>query len=86
MILGQFKDVLSNNGVIPFNSTGTHFDPHKHEAIETLVSNDYAPGTVVSESVRGYKMGDRIIRPARVTVAKQKIEEKPQQAEKNNDK
>lgn len=70
MILGQFKDVLANNNVVPFDSEGQHFDPHYHEAVETVATKEVAPGTVVSESLRGYKMGDRIIRPARVTVAR----------------
>lgn len=70
MILNQFKDVLSNNGVISFSSVGTPFDPSKHEAIEILHTSEYEPGTVVAESLKGYKMGERTIRPARVTVAK----------------
>lgn len=70
MIANQFKDVLSNNGVSPFTSVGKHFDPHLHEAIETVVTTEYAPGTIVSESLKGYKMGERTLRPARVKVAK----------------
>ena len=70
MIANQFKDVLTNNGVSPFTSTGKHFDPHLHEAIETLITTEYAPGTIVSESLRGYKMGERTLRAARVKVAK----------------
>jgi molecular chaperone GrpE len=70
MILGQFKDVLSNNGVQAFESVGTHFDPHRQEAIETVETNDYPSGTVVEESVKGYKMAEKVIRPARVKVSK----------------
>lgn len=70
MILGQFKDVLSNNGVAPFESQGQPFDPHRHEAVEVIETEEFAPGTVVEQTIRGYKMGDRTIRPARVTVAK----------------
>lgn len=70
MILTQFKDVLANNGVKPFDSVGKHFDPHRHEAVETVENSEVAPGTVVKEYVRGYQMGDRIIRPARVQVSK----------------
>lgn len=70
MIQQQFKDVLSDNGVVPFTAIGTTFDPHHHEAIDTTVTQDHPPGTVLSESLRGYKMGERTIRPARVTVAK----------------
>lgn len=70
MILTQFKDALANNGVNAFTSQGSAFDPHLHEAIEMVQTNDFPPGTIVEESLRGYKMGDRTLRPARVKVAK----------------
>ncbi|CUI15941.1 Heat shock protein GrpE [Candidatus Protochlamydia naegleriophila] len=70
MILAQFKDVLANNGVVAVESQGMQFDPHLHEAVEMIETTSYIPGTIVEESVRGYKMGDRTIRPARVKVAK----------------
>lgn len=69
MILTQFKDVLANNGVAAFQSAGMPFDPYSHEAVETIATNDHPPGTVVSESIKGYKMGGKTIRPARVTVS-----------------
>ena len=70
MILNQFKDVLSENGVVPFTSVGMRFDPLRHEAIEIISTAEYEPETVVAESLKGYKMAERTIRPARVTVAK----------------
>lgn len=70
MILSQFKDVLSNNGVFHFDSQGKMFDPHYHEAIEVIHTDNHPAGTIVEETRRGYKMGDRTIRPARVKVAK----------------
>ncbi|WP_213105508.1 nucleotide exchange factor GrpE [Candidatus Protochlamydia amoebophila] len=70
MILTQFKDVLASNGITALESQGTFFDPHLHEAIEMVETDSYAPGIIVEENVRGYKMGDRMIRPARVKVAK----------------
>lgn len=70
MIMTQFKDVLAENGVYPFESIGTKFDPHSHEAIEMVESEEKPPGLVLEEYVRGYKMGDRTIRPARVKVTK----------------
>lgn len=70
MILAQFKEALQNNGVTALTSLGKPFDPHVHEAVETVETNDYPPGTVIEESIRGYKMGDKIVRPARVKVAK----------------
>lgn len=70
MILKQFKDVLQNNGVVSFTSLGLPFDPHTHEAIEMIESKEHPHGVVIEEHMRGYKMGDRVIRPARVKVAK----------------
>jgi len=71
MILTQFKDVLSSNGVAPFASEGMAFDPHIHEAVETVITTDFPPGIVIEENLRGYKMGDKTIRPARVKVSKE---------------
>jgi molecular chaperone GrpE len=72
MILSQFKDVLQQNGVISFASEGQLFDPHLHEAVETEETDTHSEGTVLKEFVKGYRCGDRIIRPARVKVAKAK--------------
>lgn len=68
MILGQFKDVLSNHGVVAFHSEGTSFDPNWHHAIETEEADHIPEGTIIQEFVKGYKSGDRTLRPARVKV------------------
>lgn len=70
MILTQFKDVLALNGVQSYVSQGARFDPNFHEAVETEERSDVPAGIVVEEFVRGYKMGDKTIRPARVKVSK----------------
>jgi molecular chaperone GrpE len=72
MILAQFKDVLTQNGVSAIDSLGKPFNPHDQEAVEMVESPDHLPGMIVEECVRGYKMGDRTIRAARVKVAKGK--------------
>lgn len=69
MILGQFKDALGNHGVVPFHSEGNAFDPNWHHAIETEETDKIPEGTIIQEFVKGYKSGDRTIRPARVKVA-----------------
>lgn len=81
MILSQFLDVLAANGISSIDSTGSPFDPHKHEAIEMIATTEHKPGIVVSESVKGYRRGDRTIRPARVTVSKS-----PEKTENNESK
>ena len=72
MILSQFKDVLANNGVTYFKSVGTFFDPHLHDAVEIEESESCTDGEIVQEFSKGYKSGNRAIRPARVKVAKRK--------------
>jgi molecular chaperone GrpE len=70
MILAQFKQVLTEHGIVEYDSYGKSFDPHLHEAVDIIESADHAPGTVIEECVRGYKMGERILRVARVKVTK----------------
>ena len=70
MILGQFKEVLHNYGVVAFHSEGNTFDPLYHEAVEIVESTDYPDGSILHEFTKGYKSAARTIRPARVKVAK----------------
>ena len=70
MILTQFKDILTENGVQPIESIGQQFDPHKHEAVEMVEDLKKDPGTIMTEYMRGYEMNGRTIRPARVKVSK----------------
>ena len=70
MILAQFKDVLVQNGIVAVDVLGMPFNPHDHEAIEMVESAEHTPGTIVEECVKGYKLGERTLRAARVKVAK----------------
>ena len=70
MILSQFKEVLTGNGVTEFSSAGTLFDPALHQAVEMEETTNVPEGTIIEEFVKGYKSGDRTIRPAQVKVAK----------------
>jgi molecular chaperone GrpE len=69
MVVKQFRDVLGHYGVTPFDSVGAAFDPSVHEAISQVPSAEVAAGTVIQEALRGYKMHDRLLRPARVVIA-----------------
>ncbi|OGN62500.1 MAG: nucleotide exchange factor GrpE [Chlamydiae bacterium RIFCSPHIGHO2_12_FULL_49_11] len=73
MIADQFNEVLENHGIFAFASEGKPFDPHFHEAIEAEETDSCRPGIVLQEIMRGYKHGERIIRPAKVKVSKAKI-------------
>jgi molecular chaperone GrpE len=50
-------------------SLGEHFNPYVHEAIEAVENSDQPEGTIVEEVLKGYKMGDETLRPARVKVS-----------------
>jgi molecular chaperone GrpE len=84
MLLAQFKDVLSTHGVTSFSSTGSSFDPNMHEAVEIEESTTHQDGTVIHEFLKGYKRGDRILRPARVKVAKAPSEKESSLSSENN--
>lgn len=85
MILTQFKDILTTHKVIPYSSEGHPFDPHLHEVLELEETDKHEDGLIIQEFVKGYKCGDRILRPARVKVAKapKKDDEKQLEDEKN---
>ena len=65
----QLGDVLEGLGLQPVEAVGQPFDPHIHEAVATEQSDDYEPDTVVQELVRGYRIGEKLLRPAIVKVA-----------------
>lgn|SRR3990167_2433348 len=70
MILSQFKEVLHNHSIVAFHSEGNTFDPQFHEAVEIVETPDAPNGAILQEFSKGYKSASRIIRPARVKVAK----------------
>ncbi len=76
MVLRALHDFLRAQGVTPVNAVGQTFDPSKHEAADHVHSDQHKPNTVVNEFHRGYQMGDRILRPARVSVAKNRPAER----------
>lgn len=69
LIHKQFKDALSKFGLEPVESVGKTFDPHIHEAVTTEATDKHKENTVIEEFQRGYKIGDRLLRPAKVKVA-----------------
>ena len=69
LIYKQLNGVLEAMGVKPVPAVGEQFDPHIHEAVVTEATDDYEPDTVMQEMVTGYRLGDKLIRPALVKVA-----------------
>ena len=72
LISKQLNDVLESFGITPIEAVGQRFDPHVHEAVVTEPSDEYEPDTVTEEITRGYKLGDRLLRPSMVKVAARK--------------
>jgi molecular chaperone GrpE len=69
LIHKQLNGVLDAFGVKPIQAEGEHFDPHLHEAVVTEATDDYEPDTVIQEIVRGFRLGEKLIRPSLVKVA-----------------
>ncbi|MGA8595896.1 MAG: nucleotide exchange factor GrpE [Bryobacteraceae bacterium] len=65
----RFLTLLEQQKVEPIRSLGETFDPRIHEAVDSSPSDQYEPGTVIEEIQRGYRLGDELLRPARVRVA-----------------
>ncbi len=66
----QIKAVLARYDIHPIVAIGQPFDPNLHEAIQRVETTDYEDGVVIDEVERGYRMGERVLRPSRVIVAK----------------
>jgi molecular chaperone GrpE len=76
LVLRQFLTAFERLDVTPVEAAGQPFDPNLHEAISQQ-ETDAPPGTVVQVLQRGYKSGDRLLRPALVVVAKAKTAPAP---------
>jgi len=68
MIARQFKDTLTRRGVVAVDPLGQPFDPGLHEAVQRVEDSDHPPGTVAFVMLKGYTLGDRLLRPAMVGV------------------
>lgn len=72
LIYKQLTGVLEALGVKPITAVGARFDPHIHEAVVSESTDEYEPDTVMQEIIRGYRLGEKLIRPALVKVAVKK--------------
>jgi molecular chaperone GrpE len=70
LIQTKLQDLLKRHGVRPIEALGTDFDPNRHQAVMQEVSPGHREGEVIGELRRGYTIGDRLLRPAMVKVAK----------------
>jgi len=70
MVLRQFEDVGGKLGIERIPTVGARFDPSLHDAVQQQETDEHPPGTIVSEVVPGYRMGNRLVRAALVVVAR----------------
>jgi len=69
LVLRLFQTKFERHGVTPVESKGHPFDPRLHEAVARVPTSNVPVGQIIDELVRGYRMGDRLLRPAVVSVA-----------------
>lgn len=69
MVYRQLTDALKNEGLETINAVGQSFDPHYHQAVMQVESDEHEPNQVVEELQKGYKLKDRVIRPTMVKVS-----------------
>jgi len=69
LVFRSLREALTRNGIEPVDPKGERFDPHLHEALSTQRADGAESGTVVEVVQKGYRLGDQLVRPARVVVA-----------------
>ena len=69
MVLKGLRETLVRHGIEVVDPTGEKFDPNQHEALSTMPVEGTESGTVVEVMQKGYRLGDQLIRPARVVVS-----------------
>ena len=72
LIYRRLQAILDGEGLTPMETEGQSFDPLVHEAVTYEESAEHQEGQIIGEVQRGYKLGDRVLRPALVRVAKGK--------------
>lgn len=70
MVRKQMEDFLRSHGVETIDATGAAFDPNLHDAVAQEASAEVPEGTVIRQMRKGFKLKDRLIRPASVVVSK----------------
>ena len=76
----QVNEVLVGMGIMPIKTVGYPFDPHFHEAVAIEETGDFPPNTVSAELLRGFRIGDKVIRHSMVKVSQPSPEiEKPEE-------
>lgn len=83
MVMAHVYELLKKNTVKPIESVGKVFDPHYHEALMQVETDQYEDGVIVEEFQKGYLLGDRVVRTAKVKVAAVKAAKDSQKPQKD---
>jgi len=74
LILKDLTSIFGRHGIQRIEASGQQFDPHSHQAVFEQETDEHTPGAVVQVIQDGYKIHERLLRPAMVAVAKAKVE------------
>ncbi|MCF7875172.1 MAG: nucleotide exchange factor GrpE [Candidatus Omnitrophica bacterium] len=85
MIIKQLHTLLKSKGLEKIKTIGENFNPHQHDALEIIEDQDVEADTVVEELQPGYLLSGRILRPAKVKVAKPKEAKKEAEKQENKE-
>ena len=80
LILSQFQTILNGYGLEEIEAVGNPFDPNLHEAMLEGESADCEPGTILEEMEKGYRLREKVLRPARVVVGRAPAEQEESEA------
>ena len=69
MLMWQMNELMRGEGLTPIATVGEMLNPYEHEAIEVIENSDQPQDTIVEEVLKGYKLGNDTLRPARVKVS-----------------
>ena len=72
LVMAHIYEMLKKNGVKPIEAKGKKFDPHCHEVLMQEETNQFEEGSVIEELQKGYWLGDRVVRTAKVKIARKK--------------
>ncbi len=84
MVMAHIYDMLKKNNVKPIEAKGKKFDPHVHEAMMQVESEEHEDDDIVEEFQKGYMIGDRVVRTSKVKVARAKCATDNNEMQSNN--
>jgi molecular chaperone GrpE len=85
LVYDQLLSALGKFHLAPIEADGRPFDPHVHEAVTHLPSEEHPPDTVMAETRRGYRLGERLLRATQVVVSSGPYSEEPSEPDEGSE-